>query len=174
MRLSETIPTVRDAEALRIAEPITNMATLGLLTGDFAHYRSVFELPIQVETVSGCQVYETEQELRELFMSIRNYLQVINTTDLVRKFVAAEFLDNETLQTVHESYALQGSTRVVDPIPVMSVFRRIDGVWKVKKTSFVIPDIGEFNDAFKAQTSQGDTGFSLEMSSDKAPNMTNV
>jgi len=174
MRLSETTPTDRDAKALRIAETITDKATLGLLTREFHHYRSVFDLPIEVETVSGCQIYKTDQELRELFLTICNYLQVINTTDLVRKFVAAEFLDDETLQTVHESYALQGSTRVVEPIPVMSLFKRVDGVWKVKKTSFVIPDIGEFNDAFKAQTPQGDTGFSLETSSDQAPNMTNV
>ena len=104
--------------------------TKALLSGDFALYRSVFWLPLRIES-RGSDSYElnTEAVLHRDFDLYRIALTVNGVTDIVRRLRFFEAASPEEV-TVHvEVEILRGAQRLVRPFPSRFSMRH-QGEWR--------------------------------------------
>ncbi|MEM7211798.1 MAG: hypothetical protein AAF479_07890 [Pseudomonadota bacterium] len=138
MNLPKITPPASQELGRFIAEALMVRTADALIHGDFTEYQQCFSLPTTLESFEGNRRIENHAQLRTVFDGIRQFLAVNNVTELVRKFIEAEFLDAETLQTVHESYALNGSTLIKEPIPIFSVICLVDGEWRVTRSAYAL------------------------------------
>lgn len=145
-------PTLQDARS--IATALLGKSTEALLSNDFDSYAECFSFPTRLETFEGNRMVRTRSELNIIFGDIRSYLAVNNVSQLVRKFIEIECISDSEIHTLHESYALDGTTLVKQPVPVLSVLQRMGGNWKVTKSAYAIPAPDDFGKALIPVTQQ--------------------
>lgn len=152
MIIAQALKNQSREAARRIGTDLLAKATEALLNGNFDTYAECFDFPTRLETFEGNRMICSPAELLIIFDDIRNYLSVNNVTDLVRKFVEAEFVEPGILHFVHESYLLNHATLLKQPVPVLSVIKRINGAWKVTKSAYAIPHSDELGNALIPKT----------------------
>lgn len=110
------------------------------MSGDFEMFASCFALPQWIETFEGRHLIATTEDLRTLFDAVRVHFCRLGVTDLVRRCVAAEFRDPDTIEATHESRLLAGTRLVQQPYPSFSILKRTDAGWQVAGAQYAIKD----------------------------------
>jgi len=125
------MPNSDQQDAKSIVEHLLEVTGSAILSGDFASFAAVSDLP-QLIAVKDTNVHiETMQDMRTVFDSVRAYYKKIGVTELRRSCEFVEFADPDTLRTTHVTWLIADGVSLQQPYPVNSVFKRVDGVWKV-------------------------------------------
>lgn len=138
MRTFDTRISPDQQTAQQIAEALMVRTADALISGDFPSYATCFAYPTTLESFEGNRSVASPEELHAVFLGIRRYFAVNNVTDLTRKFIAADFRGPDVLHMTHESYALNRSTVVVEPVPVFSILRRVECDWKISHSAYAL------------------------------------
>lgn len=123
-----------------IAEYFLDRTGTALMTGDFDLFASCFLLPQKMETFQGRRDIETLSDLREVFDGVTLHFKRKNATQLERHCIEARFRDPDTVVSTHMSRLVSGSSLVQKPYPVMSVLKRVDGIWQISDSMYAIED----------------------------------
>ncbi|WP_317133905.1 cupin domain-containing protein [Tropicibacter oceani] len=129
--------TRKDGGALKpmaeIFEPIGENLTRALISGDFALYETLFELPTTITGRDGTSyVIRDRAALEKDFALYRHMIRMHSLTDIVRDIQSREFLDGGTRKRVTAKvHLLSGAQLVMDP--VLSHFWLHDGPdgWRI-------------------------------------------
>ena len=128
---------LQDAEhAKKIATSVLECSGSAMMRNDFSAFLGCFHIPHQIETFDGETVIRHEHELEAKFIKMRENLMKLGVTDYVRHVVAAEFQDENTISTTHETRPMSGRLLVTDPYPTYSTLQKIDGAWKVTDSKY--------------------------------------
>lgn len=79
-------------------------------------------------------------QLRRIFETITGHYQSVGLTDMLHHIVNAEYLDEQTISSTHESRLLQGTNLLQAPYPVHSIIKKTEAGWKVAKSSYAARD----------------------------------
>lgn len=120
------------------------------MTGDFDAMAPCFALPQEMDTFAGRRMVETLADLRTIFDAVHRHFQRSGVTDIVRHCVHAAWTGPDTIEAMHETRLLAGTLLVQTPFPVLTHFRRTDGVWRIEASRYAIPDSPEHNAALMA------------------------
>lgn len=134
-----------NSSAHKLAEEYLNTTGSCFQTGDFDTFANHFHLPQEVETQKGQRQINTRDELKEVFQSVRDLFSETGITELVRVCLAAEYINEDTIVTTHESRMLAGTTLKKSPYPVISILRRIDGKWQFVHSNYAVAGDPELN-----------------------------
>ena len=118
-----------------------------LMTGDFELFAGCFAYPQELQTFIGRRILRTEEDLNDVFRAVRTHYMKLGVTELVRTCVEAAYKDDNTIEAVHETRLLSGTTIVQAAFPVMSTLRYIDGRWQVKGTTYAMPSDEDSNNS---------------------------
>ena len=130
-----------DFEAAQaVCEALLEKTRIGILDGDLDVFKECFALPHAVETFEGRRVLETIEELEDLLHCVREHYHSLGTTDLVRHMVAAEWLSDNKLRASVECRVLNGVQLVLAPYIIFANYEKIDGMWKIRDSIYVIDD----------------------------------
>lgn len=113
-------------------EALSDRLTKALIRGDFRLYRSVFWLPLCIETRDGDSYLLTnDSELARDFDLYRIAITVNGVTDFVRRIRFFEAETPDTLKVTVEMNILRGAERLVQPFA--SRFTMVhDGEWRFR------------------------------------------
>lgn len=128
-----TLSTPRD-----VSEYLLARTGEAYLTGDFDMFAACFALPHRMETFEGATLITTPAQLHSLFLGMRGYLESLGVTDMVRRCVAAEFRDPDTIEATHETSMLAGSRLIQPTYPCFSVLRKTDLGWQIADGQYAV------------------------------------
>lgn len=133
-------PPHTDAKA--IAEYLLDITGHALMSGDFAAFAEVFDLP-QVMTVAGDAIeVETRADLERMFDTMHQHFKGIGVTDLIRLCEAAEFVGPGEINATHVTHLMSRGTRVQDPYPVIATLVHRKSGWKVSSAEYDLDPSG--------------------------------
>lgn len=138
--------TLADA-AWALAEDFLKRTGDAYLTGDADAFADCFALPQKIDTLDGQRILETRQEVVNTFEAVRENYRIEGITLMDRRIVSAEFRDENTMHSTHESRLLRGDILVRDPFLAFTIFRRSEGVWQIAYSQYVITDSAAHNRA---------------------------
>lgn len=139
-------------------------SSAALMDGDASGFVAGISLPFVMRTVAGATVLETEADLLHDAGNVIEALRSQNVTDFIRLVKQAHYLDEDTIEGWHTTYALRHATNVVPPFGSRVILRQIDGAWLMTEADYElagdrIPQKllssvpGAFEDAWKAAKS---------------------
>lgn len=130
-----------DRRAEIIAEELLELTGEALLNSDFEAFKLHFELPLRLETTDGHRFLETECAFKEVFGAWIRHLKNTRIEDFVRTVVFAEFVDAETIRSVHLSSEIRsGGELGGSAYPVHSTLVRKGAAWKITTCLYVFHD----------------------------------
>lgn len=132
---------------LHIAEDLLARSGNGLLTGEYEAFGGCFGLPLKLSTDLGRVEVLSHDQLKETFFRIRWHYRAIGMTRMVRKCLAAEFLDDRTLICVHLTELFRGSELAQAPFNALSTVTPSDGDWKIVECAYSIGGSLRYNRA---------------------------
>ena len=111
------------------------------MDGDFQAFRACFQLPQVMETFSGPHRVEGEDDLQRIFCKIREYYRTEGITHMIRRCVSAEYRDEATIASTHESRLIRGGSVLArSPYPVFSILSKVNGNWLIAFSQYAIAD----------------------------------
>jgi hypothetical protein len=117
--------------ALDIYQAHLDASTRLVFEGAAEAYCEHAQLPFVFRTGEGVEVIETATDLAADIRQIHHWLLSRGVTDYHRIARSARFLDDDTIEGFHITYALQGAIQVVEPYASRMLLRRVDGgTWK--------------------------------------------
>ncbi len=137
-----------DRLADTIAEELLQLTGAALLAKDFAAFKSHFELPLRLETVEGHRFVRTDDEFSEVFEAVIRHLKNTAVEDFVRTVIYADFVDDDTIRSVHLCSEIHEGGDLKRPAyPVHSTLVRSADRWKIVSCLYVILDNEDHNRA---------------------------
>jgi len=145
-------------EALAIAQELLDITGASLLSGNFTGFADCFSLPTIFDTYDGQVRLDTIDDLEARFRDVTAHYRSIGTTEMVRHIVAADWFDERTIHSTHESRILAGTTLMQVPFIVFSVLKNTGTRWQITFSQYAIPDSEQYNKALiGANPIKGDT-----------------
>jgi hypothetical protein len=126
--------------ALELYQAHLDLTTPMVFSADTADYCAHAPLPFVFCTGMGTEVIETEADLAADIRQIGDWLRSQGVTDFHRIARAAQFLDDDTIEGFHTTYALRRALPVVDPYESRLILRRSGDVWKASFGQHEIAD----------------------------------
>ena len=126
--------------AREIAEGFLRRTGDALLSGHFEAFAECFAVPHVVEAPTGVVELETESDLREKFMAMHVHLRDSGVTMLDRQYVSHNWLTPTSFKFTHKSRIVSGASLIQKPFFTQSVVKRIDGVWLLIRSSYLVTD----------------------------------
>lgn len=124
-----------------IAEKLLQLTGAALLSRDFQTFKSYFKLPLRLETVEGHRFVRTDAEFAEVFEAVLAHLDDTEVSDFVRTVVHADFVNEDTISSVHLCSEIHGSGELRrSAYPVHSTIVRNGSDWKIVSCLYVILD----------------------------------
>lgn len=118
-----------DSDPMQIAQHLLNVTGIALDRNDYDLFEQFFYLPHVVETFAGKRTVHTRKDLRLLFDNSVYQARSLGVTERVRRCLSAEFRDDGSFVSAHETHMMRGTQLVRDPIPAYSIKKKIGGVW---------------------------------------------
>jgi hypothetical protein len=102
-----------------------------VLNGDADAYCQHVVLPFVLRTSEGETVIESHADMATDILKINTWLQSQGVTDYIRLARTARFLDRDTVEGFHVTYALRNALHVIDPYSNRMILKRgSDGMWR--------------------------------------------
>ena len=131
------LETNSSPSAREIAERLLKETGDAIMTADFDRFAECFECPQFMDTFEGRQEVETYDDLRFIFKSVQTNLLRLGVTEMVRECLAADYQNDGTIHTTHQSRLLRGTT-LVESYPCYSILQNYAGIWKVSYSSYAL------------------------------------
>ena len=130
-----------DLLAEDIAEDLLYRTGKALRGGRFEDVGELFEVPQVMETLAGKRLIETEEDVRQVFASVRDYWAANGITDVARTVISSEFLADDLIGSTHVSQMMRADgSPFRSPYPSYFVLRRSDGRWRISSSIHAIVD----------------------------------
>jgi hypothetical protein len=126
------------AEAWEIAEMLLEKTGTAMWVGDFKTFLSAFALPYIHATEEGMIEICQTADMRAIFESVRGHFQNAGVTRIIRMCVAAEFVDDDRINSTHESHLFVGNHRIRPPYPVLSQLERTELGWQIRASNYAV------------------------------------
>ena len=136
----DTTPRNRVPGALDIVEQFVIATGSAVMERDFQSFAECFALPLSVTTLGGDRTVLDLEELRSSFAKVGEHYRFQGVERMERTCLSATFIDDCTIQCVHETRLYRQNKLVQQPFQVRSVLRCIDGEWKICDTDYSIED----------------------------------
>jgi hypothetical protein len=131
-------PQARDA--IDIYQEHLDVSTRLVFEGAAEAYGAHAQLPFVFRTGGGVEVIETAADMAADIRQIHHWLRSKGVTDYHRIARSARYLDPDTIEGFHVTYALQGAIQILQPYASRMILRQVDGAWK---TSFAEHELRE-------------------------------
>lgn len=116
--------------AVDIYQAHLDQSTRLVFEGKARAYCDHAQLPFVLRTGEGIEVIETVADLENDIGKLNAWLRQEGVTDYHRIARSARFLDEETIEGFHVTYALRRAMPVVDPYCSRMILRLVDGTWR--------------------------------------------
>ena len=136
--------------AASIGQMLLDRTGEGLMTGNWGLFISCFGFPHRMETFEGKDILQSPDDMRPRFDAVRATHKADNVTDLIRHTVSAGWVDDTTIHHTHQSRPLAGTTLVLTPYTVFSVFERLAGRWLITSSQYAVANADNLNAALNA------------------------
>lgn len=121
----------RTADAIDIYQAHLDASTRLVFEGAAETYCEHAQLPFVFRTGEGVEVIETATDLAADIRQVYYWLLSRGVTEYHRIARSARYLDDDTIEGFHLTYALQGANQVVEPYASRMLLRRAEGgMWK--------------------------------------------
>jgi hypothetical protein len=127
-------------EAIDIYQAHLDISTRLVFRGDAEAYAAHAQLPFVFRTAQGVEVIETARDLSDDIHQLQEWLTCQGVTDYHRIARSARFLDEDTIEGFHVTYALRGATPVVTPYANRMILKRAGTIWKTSYAEHEIAD----------------------------------
>lgn len=127
-------------DAIDIYQAHLDVSTRHVFAGESEAYADHAQLPFVFRTAQGVEVIETTADLAADIGRLCQWLRSQNVSDYHRIAREARFLDDETIEGFHITYALRGATPVIEPYASRMILKRAGGMWK---TSFAEHELAD-------------------------------
>lgn len=117
-------------DALKIYQTHLDVSTECVFDGRAEDYAKHAQLPYVFRTGEGIEVIEIIDDLHQDIGQIHAWLKSQRVSDFHRIARSARFLDEDTIEGFHVTYALRGATPVVDPYTSRMILRRLGDLWR--------------------------------------------
>jgi enoyl-CoA hydratase/carnithine racemase len=87
-------------------------------------------LPFVFCTAQGVEVVETAADMAHDIHRMHDAIRSHGATDYHRIARSARYLDTDTIEGFHVTYALRGAIKVFEPYESRMILRRVDDLWK--------------------------------------------
>jgi hypothetical protein len=129
------------SEAIDIYQTYLDVSTRLVLTGESEAYADHVQLPFVFRTSRGVEIIETRADLITDMQKVYDWLASQHVSDYHRIARKARFLDEDTIEGFHVTYALRGAVPVVEPYDSRVILRRApSGVWAVSFAEHELAD----------------------------------
>ncbi|WP_425100009.1 hypothetical protein [Tropicibacter sp. S64] len=139
-------------QAFDIAQDLIDRTGRGYFEDRFDIYAECFLIPHEFETFDGLRRIAHIDELRTLYDRMRNFHVMNGITGLHRRVVAARFVDEDLIQSTHESRHITAGSQLGTPYVAMSNLQRIDGAWKIARGLYATPNTPGHRQVFAVGT----------------------
>ncbi len=119
-----------DKDPMEVARHMLKVTGIALDRNDFDLFAQFFYLPHLVETFRGKQKVRTREDMRLLFDNSVYQAKLLGVTQRVRRCLSAEFREDGSFVSAHETHMMCGDQLVRDPIPAYSIKKLVNGVWQ--------------------------------------------
>ncbi len=137
----QELPMTSELLAEDIAEDLLYNTGKALKGGRLDDVGAFFEVPQIMETLAGKRLVETEDDVRQVLSSVRNYLKANGITDVVRTVISSEFLAEDMIGSTLVSQLMRADgSPFRSPYPSYSVLRRSNGRWRFSSSIHAIVD----------------------------------
>ena len=116
--------------AVDVYQAHLDVSTRFVFAGDADAYAVHVQLPFVFCTAQGVEVVETAADMADDIGRIHDALKAQGTTDYHRIARSARYLDENTIEGFHVTYALRGAVPVFEPYESRMILRLTDGTWK--------------------------------------------
>jgi len=127
-------------EAIDIYQSHLDASTRLVFRGAAEAYAEHVQLPFVFRTAQGVEVIETKSDLHGDISQLHEWLASQGVTDYHRIARTARYLDADTIEGFHVTYALRGATPVVDPYANRMILKRAVTIWKTSYAEHEIAD----------------------------------
>jgi hypothetical protein len=127
-------------EAIDIYQAHLDTSTRLVFRGDAEAYGEHAQLPFVFRTAQGVEVIETANDLSDDIRQVHEWLASQGVTDYHRIARSARYLDEDTIEGFHVTYALRGATPVVEPYASRMILKRVGEIWKTTYAEHEIAD----------------------------------
>ncbi len=117
--------------ALDIYQAYLDVSTRLVIDGEAEAYCDHVQLPFVFRTGAGVEVVETRADLAFDIMRAHDWMKQKSVSDYHRIAREAQFLDEETIEGFHVTYALRGAVPVLEPYSSRAILRRTGDSWRV-------------------------------------------
>lgn len=117
-----------------------DVSTRLVVEGDAEGYSVHAQLPFVFRTAEGIEVIETVKDLTEDIRQIHEWLRTQGVTDYHRIAREARYLDADTVEGFHVTYALRGALPVVEPYASRMILKRAGDLWKTTYAEHELAD----------------------------------
>ncbi len=124
--------------ALDIATAILEVTGDALMSGDFESFCSVFHVPQMMATLAGPVRMETREDMERAFNAMHSYFRNAGVNELRRESIDAKYISEDRIESTHVAETFCGDERITGPYVVFSVIERLDGVWKVSRSEYLL------------------------------------
>lgn len=116
--------------AIDIYQAHLDASTRLVFRGEPEAYAEHAQLPFVFRTAQGVEVIETAKDLGGDIRQVHEWLGSQGVTDYHRIAREARYLDDDTIEGFHVTYALRGATPVVDPYVSRMILKRTNDMWR--------------------------------------------
>ena len=145
--MPDTTPT-----AQHIAEDLLARTGAGLTTGNFDLFGPCFAVPCQIETLNGLREISDIDALQRTFEDVVSYFKDTGVTMISRHVVCADFRGPDEIASTHEARIISNGQLIFAPYPVFSIIRRLDDMWKITLSQYVIVEADGLNRALEGNS----------------------
>ena len=117
--------------AVDIYQAYLDVSTRLVIDGEAEAYCDHVQLPFVFRTGAGVEVVETRADLASDIMRAHDWMKQKSVSDYHRIAREAQFLDEETIEGFHVTYALRGAVPVLEPYSSRAILRRTGDSWRV-------------------------------------------
>ncbi|MBS8227652.1 hypothetical protein [Vannielia litorea] len=129
-------------EARAIAQHLLDETAAAYEANDFSAFAPHFMLPGDVHTFGTARLISDLADLYDLFSRVRMFFDNIGMTSLERDCISAEFTNAETIKATHITRLLNGTTLIYPPSPAFTLFRKVEGRWKIASSQYATTEPG--------------------------------
>ena len=136
-----------DPRAHEIASGLLQQTGDAMMRFDFPRFAAAFHVPHEIETFEGTRVLKSQEDLARVFKAVHERLRREGVTDYVRRVIIAEFRDEDTIVSTHETRWTNGMQLLMDSYPAKTTLKCVDGSWLLYDSSYAVDVSSSFNDA---------------------------
>lgn len=105
-------------------------------TQRYDDYQTYFMLPHTIVTSEGTKVLNADADLRKFFDTMCANLSMKGNSQMMRRCIAAEFKDAQTIHGSHETRVVGYAAQIWGYYPALSVLRLTKGRWRVASAQY--------------------------------------